>query len=218
MSPVAQRPIPEQPAKDCHLSVAEDGLGLLSSAIYGYLEEIESCRSICKKHDKTAAVHTRGKTLQVYRLFQSEEITARQIRHATEELSDWKETPFWKSHQQVWEKTVKQIESRMAHHGKQHAIITRGVDWNGTPLIVHAYKFEPDSVMKVELVFPPCTIPAPDLPIQTMAAILQCHEYIVPGYIASPLPPYSKHEARFSTIMEYLLQVMPEGLYATSCL
>ena len=187
MSSASQRSLSEQPCSKKggeDLLIDEDGLSLLSGAIYGYFEEIEFCRSICKKHNETAAVHTRGKTLQVYRLFNLMKLLQDRFATRQRELPGWKEASFWKSHQQVWERTLRQIESRMAHHGKQHAIITRGIDWNGTPLIVHAYKFEPDSVMKVELVLPPSNIPAPDLPLQTMAAILQCHEYIVPGFIA----------------------------------
>jgi len=174
---------------------------------------------MCNKHNKTAAIHTRGKTLQVFRIFKTDELTAKNIRHATEQLPSWEQSLFWESNQQTFQKTLKEIESRMARHGKQHAIITRGIEWNDVPLIVHAYKFEPDSVMKVELVFPPCKNCIPSLPLQAVTTMLECHEFIVPDFIASPLPPYSRHEMNFlTTIKEYLLQEMPKDLYATSCL
>lgn len=191
---------------------------MLAGALFGYLQEIENYKNICQRHEATTAVHARGKTLQVYRMFPRDEATARQIRRCTDEMPSWEESPFWKSHQQVWKRNLQQIESRMAKHEKQVAIATRGIDWRGTALIVHAYKFEPDPMMKVELVVPPTNVPTSELPLQIMAAILECHENIVPSYIATPLAPYVRHETQFLSIMDYLLHAMPETSYAASCL
>ncbi len=106
----------------------------------------------------------------------------------------------------------------MEKHGKLHAILTTGIVWEGIPLIVHAYKFEPDPVMKVELVLPEIPEPLHELPLKMIATMLRCLDHIVPEFIATPLPPYVRHEAKFMTIKEYLLHTMPAGLYATSCL
>lgn len=107
----------------------------------------------------------------------------------------------------------------MEKHNKQHPIITRGISWEGIlSVLIHAYKFEPDPVMKVELIVPTYENPVPELPLKVIAATLQCHEQLVPAYIAEALPMYNHHEAKFETLWEYLSRTMPKNLDATRCL
>lgn len=201
--------------------IVPDGLELLRDALYGYFMEIESCRVICARHESEAAIHSKGKTLQLYRLFKRDEVTAKQIINAVKELPGWEESIYYKKGgklHRLWEKMYKEVEHRMVKHKKLRSIVTRGVEWEGLPILVHGYKYEPDPVMKVELLVAPYESPAPELPIQIMSSLLRCHEHIVPEYIASPLPPYERHEAAFEMISDYLSRTMPKDLYATQCL
>ncbi len=194
---------------------------MLADAMYAYLQEMEECRVICERHEKTSAIHTRGQSLQIYRQFKRDEFTARQIRTTTEDLPSWEQSIYWVKDgflAKAWKKMQNEVELRMAKHSKLHPIITRGIAWEGRPILVHAYKFEPDPVMKVELVMGMYESPVPELPLQVIASLLRCHQFIVPDYIAPPLSPWDHHETKFSTIWEHLSRTMSPGLYATQCL
>ncbi len=194
-----------------------DGLSLASEAIHDYLMEIHSMGNICLRHANTAAIHDRGDILQVYRLFKREELTARTLRKASNELEGWEHSPFWPSERIHWTKLAAEVARRVDRHSRQHPIVTRGILWNGRPFLIHAYKFEPDPVMKVEIVVPDLPDSIEELPLRAVASSLECHEYLVPSYITTPLAPWVHHEAKFSTISEYLSRTMPTQLYASQC-
>lgn len=69
-------------------------LSLFAGAAYAYLQEIEECRALCVLHEKTAAIHQRGQSSQVYRMFKRDEVTARYLRKATDELPPWERMGF----------------------------------------------------------------------------------------------------------------------------
>ncbi len=194
-----------------------DGLHSLAGAILSYLQEVQEQRAIVERHEGSAAIHTAGKELQVYRMFDRSADTAQALRRATESLSPWDQTPYWKQEGNKWEKITRDIEARMAKHSEQHPILTRGVAWHSRPMLIHAYKFETDPKMKVELILPTIPSPLPQLPLRSLAEALQCHEYLIPSYCAKALPPYEGHDANFLTLSEYLSQNMPKELYACQC-
>lgn len=199
------------------LSHSTGGLSLLSTAIYGYLEDIANIKVLCGQYEANTAIHDRGRTLQVYRLYERHADTARSIRDMTQSLPSWKESLFWETEYNKFEKLERDVTARMKKHEKLHPIATRGVSWERWPMLVHAYKFEPDPVMKVELVIPKCSSPLPELPVRDIVRALQCHSHLVPECVAKPLDPWTRHEAKFSTISEYLSRTMPDNLYATQC-
>lgn len=173
---------------------------------------------ICRRYEQTAAIHNLGKSLQVYRMFRTDDTTARHLREASNALPSWGESLFHASNNKSWDKLQREITTRMERHTKQHPIVTRGVLFEGLPLLIHAYKFEPDPVMKMEIIVPSCTGSVPELPLRLIALVLQCHEYIVPEYIAPALPPYQHHDEQFLTISDFLSSKMSEKLYASRCL
>jgi hypothetical protein len=188
-----------------------DGLTMLGQAYYEYLLEIEAARVVCMRHEKTAAIHERGTELQIYSLYTRDEKTAEEIRNNTAFLSGWEESPYHLADGKHWERLQGEVEKRMTKHSRLHPIVTRGIEWEDYPMLVHAYKFEPDPIMKIELVLPTYQSEAAPLPIKVVAAALQCLEFLVPSYVAAPLAPYDHHETKFSTIFEYLRRVMPKG-------
>lgn len=195
-----------------------DGITLLAGAFSMYFEELEGYRARCIAHEKSAAIHQRGTELQVYRLFERNESAAQFLRDSTSALPGWQESSFWRSYGQKWKQVESGVRTRMAKHKRLTEIATRGVLWEGDPILVHAYKFDADPVMKVELVIPKSNPAMEDLPLRTIASVLECHEYLVPLSVAAALPPYQRHETKFLTVSEYLSQKMPTELYATQCL
>ncbi len=195
-----------------------DGLSMLTQTYYAYLQEIHAAYLICKQHEKTAAIHNRGIELQVYSLYQRDAETAEAIRNNAALLPGWEESPYHKADGMKWETMKKQIDRRMAKHSKLHPIITRGVDFEDCPMLVHAYKFEPDPIMKIELVLPNYQCEVQPLPIHVVAVALQCLDFLVPSYVSKPLAPFDHHETKFSTILEYLRRVMPKDAAASLCL
>lgn len=196
----------------------ESGIYSLTGAILSYLQELHEQHALVERHEGLAAIHTtKSKQLEVYRMFDRNAETAEALRRAAESLPSWKETPYWKKESNKWEKLVRDIDARMARHSELHPIVTRGITWNNRPILIHAYKFEPDPRMKLELILP--TIPSllPQLSLRTLADALHCHDYLVPSYIAKPLPPYEGHDTNFQTLSEYLSQTMPKELYASQC-
>ena len=198
-------------------TVSDGDLYSLSGALLSYLQEVQEQHALVERHEGYVAIHTASKQLEVYRMFERNAETAQALRTAAERLPSWDQTPFWKQENNRWEKLAHEIEARMARHSKQHPILTRGIAWNNRPVLIHAYKFEPDPRMKVELILP--TIPSllPELPLRTLAQALQCHEYLIPSYIAKPVPPYEGHDTNFDTLSQYLSRTMPQGLYASQC-
>lgn len=195
-----------------------NALDSFSEAAYSYLGEIDECLARCMKHSKTAAIHTRGTELQVYRMFQRDEATARQMHEATKSLPSWEESPYWRSQKDEWKRMAASVTRRMEKHSSQHPIITKGIVFNNVPMLIHAYKFEPDPTMKLELVLPEYPGSNEEMPLKRIATALECHERLVPPFVAPALPPYSHHETRFQTLGEYLTEKMPQSLYASGCI
>jgi len=174
-------------------------------------------RSYCMKHNETAAIHTRGQELQVYRMFKSEGKTAAQIHEAVKTLPGWEESPYWVRHGEAWQKLKGEVEARVAGHSNQCHIACRGITWEHEPMLVHVYKFDGDKYLKVELIIPSYDGFLPVLPLRSITEALRCHEYLVPEFIAKPKPPYAGHEMRFISLSEYLSREMPPDLYASQC-
>lgn len=172
-------------------------------------------RALCARHS-SAAIHTRGKSLQLYRIFESTSAVAKSLRRGTESLQGWEKSVHWKREKEALQKMEHEVIERMERHKELHAILTRGVAFEGRSILIHTYKFEPDPMLKVELIASPDPSPE-ELPLQTIASLLRCHEFLVPESVAMAKPPYTRHEAQFLTIPEYLSQTMPRGLYATQC-
>lgn len=196
---------------------ATDNFRRYIEALYGFMSEMREKRDLCIKHGETTAVHAKGKALQVYRMYESRADTLAYLRTTAAALPEWERAWRWGSEGKQWEKTQRDIEARMEKHQKLQPLLTRGVSWNGRPILIHAYKFEADPAMKVELVVPDQQADDPDFALHTIVRALECHECLVPEFIAKPKPPYERHEADFLTIQEHLSRTMPSDLYALAC-
>jgi len=189
-------------------------IGLLSNALGAYLQEVEMYKSICTKHADTTALHTRSKELEVYRMFDRREESATALHRSSQQLPSWEQSLYWKSESVGLQKLEREVDERVRRHKKLHPIVTRGISWNNRPIVIHAYKFEPDPYMKLELIVPKVKYAHPELPILPLVDAIQCLEYLIPSHVAKPLSPYSGHEARFQTIDEYTSQLHLKELYA----
>jgi hypothetical protein len=200
-----------------HEHVKGDNFSRYVEALYGFMREMREKRDLCLKHSSTTAVHDKGNALQVYRLFESRSDTVTYLRMTAAALPSWEQSWCWGSEGESWSKTQRDIDARMNRHEKLQPILTRGISWNGRPILIHAYKFEPDPVMKLELVMTDHQSQDPDYALDTMVRALQCHERLVPRYITEAKPPYERHEAEFVTIQEHLSRTMPADLYDLCC-
>jgi hypothetical protein len=197
---------------------AVESLAIIAHALAGYLSEVQRDRVLCVGNEKKAAVHERGKSLQVYRMYKAKAEIMDRVRFAAKSLRSWEKLPCWKHCGTRWDKVAAEVAERVESHGKQHALLTQKVIWEQRPILIHAYKFEPDTHMKIELIPLKCVAHELDNPLKEMACVLRCHDYLVPPFTAEPRPPYEKHETNFSTISEYLAETMPEELYASECI
>ena len=71
--------------------------------------------------------------------------------------------------------------------------------------------------MKVELVMTDYQSHDPDYALDSIIRTLECHECLIPEFIAKPKPPYERHEVDFLTIPEHLSRTMPQDLYDLCC-
>lgn len=195
-----------------------ESLVVVGGALNLYLREVESQRALCEKHHATAAIHNKGMELQIYRQFDRREETATSIRKFADLLPSWDTTLEWATEKNHLSRVQKSIERRMEKHSRQHPVYTRGVAWEHRPILIHAYKFEPDPILKLEIVLPGVKKHIEELPLHVICSALRCHEYLVPEFVAPAKPPYERHETHFLTLTEYLSKTMPKGLYATEAI
>lgn len=199
---------------------ALNGTDLLANALYSYLSEVQGHYDTCAEHVTTAAVHDVGKTLQVFRMFKSDEMTINCLRKNCMSLPEWEQSCFWLSDNKDWSKVERGVVTRMKIERRNKGllpILTRGIEFEGMPLLIHAYKFEADPAMKIELLPMQCS-QVENPPLFTVAHALRCHEFLVPDYMAEPLPFGQYHDAKILTLWEYLHRTMPPNLYANRCL
>ncbi|MFA5800052.1 MAG: hypothetical protein WC840_03785 [Candidatus Peribacteraceae bacterium] len=198
-------------ARDTHGTFLQN----LGEVLLGYLKDIDYQYALCHKHEKTTAIHRKGKELQVYRMYQSSGKLAEHLHKAVAKLPGWEESAYWEINNKSWEKIRKEVENRVEQHSSQFHVSCRGVLWESTPILVHAYKFDADKYLKIELILPEYKSPLQILPLKRITAAIECHEFLVPELIAKPKPPYAGHETDFLTLTEYLSRTMPPELYAT---
>lgn len=208
--------MPSSASQTSESQIEPDGVELFADAISVHFEEIEEARAICKRHEATAAIHDRGQALQIYRMYKRDDEAATCLRTSTDILPTWEKSALFCTNGKTWKKSEAELNNRMKKNPKLLRILTQGVLFEDMPILIHAYKFDDDTHMKIELI--PQPVMHSQLPINLVASVLRCHEFLVPEHVAKPLPPYSHHEARFSTIWEYLERTMPADLYTTECL
>lgn len=190
----------------------------LSEGICAYLDVLIEDTKRCIDNNRTTAIHNEGVTLQVYRQFKSSSEVASSIRRSGDLLPAWSEWSFWKSGEKELKKLEREVITRMERHGKQHSVYTRGVLWGWRPVLIHAYKFEPDPILKLELVIPrtPKNLILPkEQPLHVLSHVIALHDHLVPSFIASPEPFYKKHDANFLTLFEYLKEKTPSDTVAS---
>ena len=198
------------------MSPHESHVGALETyakVAYAFARDLHEKFDLCAKHNGTTAIHTKGKTLQVFRMFDRDDRTAKHLRDAAASLPSWEETPVWDWEGSAMQKIQSQVDARTRKHPKLLPVISRGVAWGNTPVIIHGYKYEEDPMMKLELLLPSREASQPEFALKTISAALECHEYLIPDCVATPRPPYSRHEAEFETLTQHLVRTLPEDLY-----
>lgn len=182
-------------------------------ALYSFVAEFGAQRELCVANREKTAIHAKGKDLQVYRMYSTDAEAISYLRGAAESLPPWDEAMLFDWEGDKWDVAKKQIDIRVQKHKKLQEVTSRGVCWKGNAVCIHAYKFEPDPMFKVELVMPSSQAKRPELALRTLADSLECHDFLLPEEVATAASPYARHEAAFMTIDEYLSRNLPPDMY-----
>lgn len=171
-------------------------------------------RDLCNRHRETTAIHAKGKELGVYRMYNRDADVIKHLRNAAASLPSWETANLFDWEGGDWNKVKTEIDVRTKRHKKLETVVSRGVAWNGNPVCIHAYKFEAEPVFKVELEMLGADSEKSEFALKTLSDALECHDFLIPEEICIPKPPYTKHEAAFLTIDEYLSRNLPPDMYA----
>lgn len=180
-------------------------LAYLTEGIYGYLQEVDGYRAVCRRHEGTAMAHAHDGELEVTRFFESGSNAAAHLQSALRQLPHWEESPC----------------RRSGGRGRyQHPLrlVPCGIVWEERRLLVRARHLRSPPLVQVDLVVPSRESDFPELPLKRLADALRCHEFLIPGVIAHSLPPPSGHGTQLLGIREYLSRAMPPNLYASQCI
>lgn len=197
-------------------SLDNDGLFLLAEGLSGYLAEIAACRAVCLRHESTATVWLTTGVLHVQRLFDPAPATAARLAARVEEFPGWEGTLFWPSEGERWERFRVRAAARGKEDPNARPAALRGIAWEGRPVLVNIRSRGSGAPIVVETAMPSLPLDLPELPLRLVASGLRCHEDLLPGYLAAPLP-LAKHGEGRSHLRDYLERATPQNRYASQC-
>ena len=191
-----------------------DGLAALTTALTLYFTEVDDAYRVCVQHEGTTAVsETRG-CLCLSRLFQQTPQVLASVRQVSDSLPGWRASLFWSADGGHW--TEIERESLRDHPAQCGPAVTRGVSWNGRPVLVRVRPHGPDRLVALDLLLPPVSRDLPELPLRRVAAGLRCHAHFVPDRVAAAVS-LSALPRPGERVREYLTRATPPGLYASQC-
>jgi hypothetical protein len=195
---------------------ASDPLGALSEAVSSYLEELDSYRAICLRHENTATAYATDRATHLVRVFARDEQALTHVRRAAKARPGWEVSPFWEAGRERREQLLKDVRRKRATRPSRAPLLCRGIAWEGRPMIVLVTV--PDrKIVRLELILPPLYQEMPELALRTVASGLRCHEYLLPESVARALPPSRSPVTRALPLREYLTRATPQNLYASQC-
>jgi hypothetical protein len=194
----------------------DDGLGRLTMALAGYIEEVNDYRDTCLRHEEATVVTSARKTLSLLRLFPLTDAAREHVRNAAERLPGWERSLFWAAEKKACMDLRRRTSILVASEAGD-VVVTRGISWAGRPVLVSATSTRDGRFLQVNLLIPEITEDLVELPLRRVAHGLGCHEYLLPESIARPVPR-SKHRPDSLPLRAYLTRAMPPSLYASQCL
>jgi hypothetical protein len=201
--------VPDASASGC------DGLAALTTALALYLREVDDDHRVCVQHEGTTTVSEDRGCLRLTRLFPRTRQAVASVRTVSGRLPGWQTSPFWHIDGTRW--VALERESLRAHAPGARGAVTRGVAWNGRPVLVRARPRGPERLTALELLLPPLTGDLPELPLRTVAEGLRCHAHLLPDRVATPVRLSDVPRPDGITVRAYLQRAMPRGLYAGQC-
>ncbi len=191
-----------------------DGLATLTTALALYLREVDDARRVCVQHEGTTTVSEDRGCLRITRLFLRTRQAIASIRTASARLPGWRVSPFWHTDGSRWQ-ALEHASLRDHVPGAQGAM-TRGIAWDGRPVLVRARPRGPGRLLELELLLPSLTRDLPEFPLRTVAEGLRCHAHLLPDCVATAVP-LSEVPRPGCSVRAYLERAMPQGLYASQC-
>ena len=204
---------PGQPEPDFD----SDGLVSVTTALAGYLEEVdEACRT-CLQHERTTVVSHAGGALRLTRFFPRSRATVAYIRRAAGGLPDWRQSPFRGAVRKGWERIREETVASPTTGPGGRLLLVRGISWEGRPVLVRVSAVGADRRLEVELHLPHVSPDLWELPLRTAAHGLLCHALLLPARVASPLPIAPVLPNGFCTLRQFLTRTAPQNLYSSQC-
>jgi hypothetical protein len=190
-----------------------DALDVLTEAMVSYLDEVNDARAVCMRHERTASAYADRGIMHLIRTFPWAEEAADRVRDAAERLPRWGRSPLRDAG--LGGRGCKKADGRPAGSGRP--IFSRGVAFEGRPVLVCISRMDGGQVLGLELLLPRILLGLPELSLRQAASGLLCHEYLLAEAVAAALPAATLAEARFLPLLEYLRRTTPRSLYASQC-
>ena len=191
-----------------------DGLAALTTALTLYFTEVDDAYMVCVQHEGTTAVsETRG-CLCLTRLFLQTPQVIASVRKGSVNLPGWRASPFWGADGGHWKEI--ECEALRNHPQNGRLAVTRGVSWNGRPVLIRMRPRSPGRFLALDLLLPPVSRDLPELPLRRVAAGLHCQAHLVPDKVAAAIP-LSSLRSPGERVRAYLTRATPPGLYASQC-
>ena len=206
------------PYQDRNLNGPESGkdaLFLLTEAIMSYLEEVHACRTVCQRHESTTAVCDMQKMLRFAKFLPWTAAAAASIAAAVKCLPGWEMSPFWTTEKADWLDMKRAVEQHQTGDRVDRLIVSRGVSWQGRPILVCVSSAQSRRFIAVELALPHRGGDLPELPLRAAAHTLLCYEYVRRGVAPRDLLHSAADVPGFLTLYKYLMRAVPQNLYAS---
>jgi hypothetical protein len=188
-------------------------MNLLLQGVYAFAQEVKQQVELCECNEQTTAVHTRGKGLQLYRMYKRDKQALDNVRAVSKSLMEWKKHPMFGWEGEKWQRSKQGIEQKIKQHPDQNLILSKGVCHKGTAYYTHVYKVEGDDCFKTEVAPFDEFSNEPERAMPVIAGGIELLDMLLPKGIANALPPYHKHEHAFETISSYLAATLPSDMY-----
>jgi len=178
-----------------------DGLGFLADALACYFAEVETWRAACERHQPTVAVRAADR-VRLTRRFPRERSLPKSLAERLNRLG--KASPPRPS-----------VKDDICPPG----LTGEWVEWEGRPLLVIVGADAGGGSVEVEVAFLPqhCG-DLPENPMRAVASALACHEYLVPGNVASPLRVADWADGSHLTIAQHLQRAGSQTSLTVQCI
>jgi hypothetical protein len=133
-------------------------------------------------------------------------------------LPEWRRSPFWKSDGADWESLARLPFGEESSTTADRRVLTRGISWQGRPLLISAATAWQEPLLTLDLFLPPLHLDLPEPAMRVLAQGLRCQEFLLPQRIAQALPLSAKPADGWLSLPDFLRRATPELSTARQCI